>query len=161
MKIKHLATTDHTPTGEEYNVYPRPLLERESFFSLNGKWSFCCEDYQGDIMVPYPPESILSGVNRHFSEGATMIYTRNFILPQGFLKDKVIINFGAVDQECTVYINGNVAGEHIGGYNSFSLDITELVNKNGENTIIVQATDSLKGNVLPYGKQKRRRGCKV
>ncbi len=156
--IIHLKTKEgQSLTGKEYNLYPRPQLARDSFFSLNGKWDLYVSDTEKyEILVPYPPESILSGVGKVFCDGTKLIYTKKFTLPEGFLKDRVILNLGAVDQIATVYINGKFVGEHVGGYNSFSFDITEYLDS--ENEIKIEVTDTLKGYVLPYGKQTLKRG---
>lgn len=143
--------------GEEYNVYPRPQLRRDSFFSLNGKWLLTYgEGEQAEITVPYPPESILSGVFKDMGKNPRLKYEKEFTLPKGFIKDRVILNFGAVDQICTVYINGNHVGKNTGGYNHFSFDITNYLKEENKLTVIVK--DSLSKKVLPYGKQTLHRG---
>ncbi len=148
--------------GTPWNVYPRPLCKRESFFNLNGEWDFTVTDgeepkkYDGKITVPFCPESLLSGVNKIFDEEKFLWYQRNFTLPDNFLKDRLLLHFGAVDQGCEVYINGKSVGSHIGGYEAFCFDITEQLLK--ENTITVKVWDNLSELILPYGKQTRRRG---
>ena len=88
-----------------WNEYPRPQLRRDSFFCLNGRWRFAVNgEDRGEILVPYPPESKLSG-SAVPEIGDQLTYEREFILPEGFRKDRVILHFGAVDQECTVYLN--------------------------------------------------------
>ncbi len=151
-------------SGNEWNVYPRPQLVRDSFFCLNGEWDFAvCEgddesEYTDKILVPFCPESALSGINRTFSPGATLFYKREFVLPESFIKSRVILHFGAVDTEAEVFINGSFVGKHCGGYNSFSLDITEFIKE--QNVIIVKVKDPLtKGDFsYPYGKQCKNRG---
>ena len=157
-EIKHLYTLrGEGLTGEEYNSYPRPQLKRNSFFSLNGKWTLITHDGQkAEITVPYPPESILSGVFKDMGKDPHYTYTRSFTLPKDFVKDRVIINFGAVDQICKVYINGNYVGKNVGGYNHFSFDITKYLLEN--NTVSVSVWDKLSEKEQPYGKQRYRRG---
>lgn len=145
-----------------FGDYPRPSLVRESYISLNGKWDFAVsgeeypEVYGEKILVPFPPESRLSGVFREIPEGSVLYYRRTFTLPEGEWGDRLLLHFGAVDQICEVRVNGRVAAEHEGGYLPFSADITELVTK-GENTLEVRAVDDLSHD-YPYGKQRRRRG---
>ena len=146
-----------------WNIYPRPQLKRDSFFCLNGEWDFTtntsekCNTYSEKIKVPFPPESRLSGVCREIEAGEFMHYRRFFTLPDGFMKDRLILHFGAVDQICSVFINGDLVTDHEGGYIPFSADITELVKIGEENEIRVTAKDDLLHD-YPYGKQKRNRG---
>lgn len=142
-----------------WDVYPRPQLVRDSYFSLNGLWDFKTDksgEFSEKILVPFPPESKLSGVERRIGKRDFLIYRRYFTLPDGFIKKRVILHFGAVDQICAVFINGNKVGEHEGGYIPFSFDITESL-VDGENEIQVVAKDTL-SKKYPYGKQKNKRG---
>lgn len=136
-----------------WNVYPRPQLKRDSFFCLNGQWDFTASDYSGKIIVPFCPESSLSGIGKNFND--KLIYKREFSLPDDFIKDRVFIHFGAVDQIATVYLNDVKLGTNVGGYNHFSFEITELIKEN--NTITVEVEDELL-LYLPYGKQSKKRG---
>ena len=158
-----------TPYAEEMNesapwsVYPRPQLKRASFFSLNGKWDFKIITnldtppyFDGEILVPFPPESKLSGVEKRIPDDAALIYERSFTLPEDFKSERVILHFGAVDQIASVFINGKEAGTHTGGYIPFSFDVTELL-CDGENEITVRARDEL-SKTYTYGKQKKNRG---
>ncbi len=142
-----------------HDVYPRPLLERDSYLSLNGEWDFGVgnvEVYDKKILVPFSPESILSGVNEVFPENLFLFYKREFTLPDGFNKGRVILHFGAVDQIAEVYVNGVSVITHVGGYTPFSVDITEHLKDNNE--IKVKASDHLSSLTLPYGKQSTSRG---
>ena len=135
--------------------YPRPQLKRESFFCLNGRWNFAINgEDAGQILVPYPPESALSGAKAPLP-GDQLTYEREFTLPEGFRKDRVLLHFGAVDQECTVYLNDVELGSHVGGYLPFSFDVTEHLKE--VNTLRVIVFDPLDTD-LPYGKQRRDRG---
>lgn len=157
MKIRHLLTKQGKELkGNEYDLYPRPQLRRESFFSLNGEWNLQVGEEKMKILVPYPPESILSGIGREFSEKDILIYTRTFTLPQGFVKDRVILNIGAIDQKCSIFINSKHAGSLVGGYLSSSLDITDYLEE--ENKIEIRVSDQLSKHALPYGKQRHKRG---
>lgn len=144
-----------------YNRHPRPQMERKDFICLNGEWSLSVQNKQGErdlgsILVPFPPQSKISGIYKSFDKKDTLIYRRVFTLPNTFSKDKLILHFDAVDQECTVLLNGIEIGIHIGGYLPFSFDITNAV-KLGENNITVYVTDRTDTNI-PYGKQRIKRG---
>ena len=76
-------------SGElSWNVYPRPRMKRDSWINLNGKWEFSAEGYEGEILVPFCPESILSGVEKHFPEGSLLRYRKVFTLPEGFQRGR-------------------------------------------------------------------------
>ena len=143
-----------------WNRYPRPQLQRDSFFCLNGKWSFHAGDPsdtpEETILVPFPPESRLSGIHRHMGKDPTLYYKRSFCLPEAFMRDRVLLHFGAVDQTARVMLNGQELGEHRGGYEAFTFDITEHLL--AENTLEVYVTDKLSDRILPYGKQCEKRG---
>ena len=154
-------TTPFEESGEGWTEYPRPQMKRESYFSLCGKWALAvekegAETILGEINVPYPPESRISGIERQLEEEERYIYRRSFALPEDFMKDRVLLHFGAVDQLAKVYVNDTLAGEHEGGYLPFTLDITELL-KEGENALRVEVTDEL-DHELAWGKQRRDRG---
>ena len=154
-RIVSLTTRWSEQKGIPWNEYPRPQLRRESFFCLNGPWRFSINGEEvGDILVPYPPESALSGV-RAPMPGDQMTYEREFVLPGGFRKDRCVLHFGAVDQECTVYLNDVELGSHTGGYLPFSFDVTDVLKE--KNTLRVIAFDHLDPD-LPYGKQRKDRG---
>ncbi len=141
--------------------YPRPQMKRDSYLCLNGRWSLSVirdgkTEAVGEILVPFPPESRLSGIERRFDKNDTLIYERSITLPDGFAKDKLLLHFGAVDQVARVLVNGTPVGEHEGGYLPFSLDVTDAW-REGENTLTVEARDALDSE-LPYGKQREKRG---
>ena len=139
--------------------YPRPNLVRDSYYNLNGEWEYCInqskttDKYDGTILVPFSPETLLSGVQRTVSPMDYLHYKKVFILPEGFKKDKVILHFGSVDQECQVFLNGHKVGEHKGGYASFSFDVTNfLVDEKNELTLVVKdGTET-----TPHGRGKQR-----
>jgi len=140
-----------------FNEYPRPSLKRDSYFCLNGKWNFCTnEDQREEIIVPFCPESLLSGINKTFEKGTVFYYEKVFSLPKGFVKDKVFLHFGAVNQIADVYLNGEHLGNHIGGYMPFSFEISSHLKE--ENTLEVRVKNDFDDYVLPYGKQCRKRG---
>lgn len=161
----------YTVEGEElmrdetrvpWNIYPRPHLERDSFLCLNGWWEFAVSegndapDYREKIRVPFPPESMLSGIGRAMPKGAKICYRRHFSLDASFVRDRVILHVGAADQIAEVYFNGEKIGRHVGGYEHFSFDITEGLK--AENVLEIFVTDELENHVLPYGKQCEKRG---
>ena len=152
-----LLLTDWSEQPEiPWKEYPRPQLRRESFLCLNGKWNLSCNgESWGEILVPYPPESLLSGVLRPVGEQDVLVYERGFTLPADFNRGRVMLHFGAVDQICEVWVNGERAGSHEGGYLPFFFDITHLLQE--ENTLRVEVRDPLDHD-YPWGKQCRSRG---
>ena len=144
-------------TGQPWDIYPRPQMKRKSFFSLNGEWDFYANGGNREtILVPYPPESILSGIGRDMGRYPSLLYRKIFTLPKGFIKDRVLLHFGAVDQIARIKLNGIIVGEHRGGYEAFSIDITD--NLLDKNILEVEVSDELENKTLPYGKQRRKRG---
>ena len=154
-RIAALDTPWTAQSGIPWEEYPRPQLRRDSFFCLNGPWRFAINGTEvGEILVPYPPESRLAGVPAP-ERGDQLTYEREFTLPEGFRRDRVLLHFGAVDQECTVYLNDIELGSHVGGYLPFSFDVTAHLQET--NTLRVIAFDPLDTD-LPYGKQREDRG---
>lgn len=148
-------------TDTPYTEYPRPSMVRDSYLSLNGWWDFTVFDkenkiFTGNILVPFAPQSKISGVYRDFPYSSKLVYERSFELANEFIQDRVIIHFGAVDRLTTVYINDRVAFENDGGYLPFSVDITNWI-KIGKNDIRVEVWDNLDSD-YPYGKQSKKRG---
>ena len=149
-------------TDIPYSEYPRPTMKRESYLTLNGMWSLSVshkrkEIFSGNILVPFVPESKVSGVCRNFPMGAALLYSRSFTLPEGFVKDRVILHFGATDRYASVKVNGIRVCSHDGGYLPFSADITEALKKDESNLIEVECIDGL-DREYPYGKQSKKRG---
>ena len=150
-------------SGTPWGVYPRPQLRRDSFLNLNGYWEFAAssgddfpEQYGEGIQVPFPPQSLLSGIHREIPEEQRLFYRRSFRLPEGFHRGRVILHVGAVDQIAAVWLNGVYLGEHVGGYESFSFDVTKTLR--AENILVIRVVDQMSHLVLPYGKQSRKRG---
>ena len=146
-----------------WTVYPRPQMRRDSYVNLNGDWDFTVspsadlpDRYDRQILVPFCPESQLSGLKFHPEDGQFLFYRRRFTLPEGFRKDRVLLHFGAVDQACEIYVNQFTAGHHAGGYESFCVDITDYLAE--ENELVVQVVDDLRSHTMPYGKQTLKRG---
>ncbi len=140
--------------------YPRPNLVRSSYLSLNGTWQYAINrtpevsGYDGDILVPFSPETLLSGVNQVVTPQDFLHYRKVFTLPRGFRQDRVLLHFGAVDQECAVFLNGQALGSHKGGYNPFTFDITDALT-DGENELTLTVRDWTEEKPHARGKQLR------
>ncbi len=148
-------------TDIPFNEYPRPMMKRDSYLCLNGKWNFSIVRkektvYSGEILVPFVPESRISGVFKDMEKDDKMVYERSFSIDESFNEGKIILHFGACDQESTVFVNGKQVGGNVGGYLPFSFDISDYL-VNGENKIKVVAIDNLDID-LAYGKQTLKRG---
>ncbi|MCC3283865.1 glycoside hydrolase family 2 protein [Arthrobacter caoxuetaonis] len=166
--------------------YPRPQLVRSSWINLNGRWDYAFTPksfpeesgagarpgvgehpgvgrrpaaWEGKILVPFSPEAPLSGVGRQLLPGQALWYRRTFALPQPGHGEHVLLHFGAVDQSCTVTVNGREAGGHDGGYLPFTLDITDcLLPGEAEQELVVRVLDASDTNGASRGKQKLERG---
>ena len=163
--IIHLLTPEgealqNFPATIPWDTYPRPQMKRDSFLCLNGEWKLSVASMNGienqPILVPFCPESILSGVGMEPQGSVTLIYRKSFTLPDGFNKGRILLHFGAVDQIATVSLNGHPVGKHTGGYEAFSFDITDFLQS--ENHLTVEVSDELITHTLPYGKQRVDRG---
>ena len=145
--------------------HPNPQWMRDTWHNLNGEWEFDFdfgksarerEAYKSDslskkITVPFCPESVLSGIG-YTDYIPCVCYKRSFTVTDKQIGGNVFLHFGAVDFHSYIYINGKLAGEHIGGYASFSVDITAFVQP-GENTVFVIAEDDTRSKTQPSGKQ--------
>ena len=150
-----------TLSGTPWQIYPRPQMRRDSYINLNGEWDFAVssgkpETFDMRILVPFCPESRLSGIGRHFEEGAPLWYRRRFLLPEGFRRKRVLLHIGAADQIAEVFVNGQHLCRHEGGYAFFCVDITEALAE--ENELVIRCTDDLHDQAFPYGKQVTNRG---
>ena len=139
-------------------VHPRPQLRRETWMDLNGKWDFAVqadekkpEAFDRTILVPYCPESALSGIHNHFPEGSFLVYRRYVRLPEAAAGHRILLHVGAADQALTCYVNGVEIGSHTGGYTAFTMDITRAVRE--ENEILLRVRDDLTDTAFPRGKQ--------
>ena len=154
-----------TKWGKELDVnnlkqeYPRPNMVRKSYINLNGPWECCinnstaCSEYDKTIIVPFSPESVLSGVSQIVQPENYLHYRKVITIPQGFNQGRVLLHFGAVDQECTAYLNGVKLGEHRGGYLPFCFDLSQAL-KDGENVIELCVRDQTEKAPYARGKQK-------
>ena len=158
----------YTPQGEQISSaplqsYPRPQMRRESYVNLNGWWAFTVSSqtqlpacYDREILVPYCPESLLSGIHTHFPEGSSLFYRRLLPIKKPENGNRILLHFGAVDQYAEIYVNQKLVCTHWDGYQAFSCDITDFLQE--ENQLTVRATDDLRSCRMPYGKQTLTRG---
>lgn len=142
--------------------YPRPQMVRDQWMNLNGLWDYAITpqtqrsiptSWDGKILVPFPVESSLSGVMRMLEKNNYLWYRRTFTLPSDWSGQQVMLNFGAVDYQARVYLNGTLVGTHTGGYGAFSFDITSKLTS-GENTLVVMVVDNTDETTQPLGKQR-------
>ncbi len=140
--------------------YPRPQMVRQDWTNLNGLWDYAIrargEDppakWDGEILVPFPIESALSGVMKSVSPDQRLFYRRRFDWKPTKEKPRLLLHFGAADWRANVWINDQRVGEHTGGYDPFTFDITDAV-REGENEIIVGVADPTDTGTQPRGKQ--------
>ena len=144
--------------------YPRPQLVRDSYISLNGTWEYAIRDSNefphesdGEILVPFSPESIKSGVNRFVNPTDYLFYKKEIVFPTNFIKDILIIHFGAVDQICDVYFNDKLVIHHEGGYLPFSFSVNKKDVKS-KNVLKLRVKDYSDTSYYSRGKQRLERG---
>lgn len=133
------------------NEYPRPDFVRNEWMNLNGTWSFSYGDKRTQIEVPFVCQSERSGIGERIKEDQ-VVYERTFLVPEEWKGKQILLNFGAVDYQCRVFINASCVGEHIGGQTSFSFDITRYLNWEKEH-IRVEVEDPLTDETIARGKQ--------
>lgn len=144
--------------------YPRPQMERDNYRILNGYWEYAYgvawpKGWTGKILVPFSPETSLSGVGRQTMPGEVLWYHRTLDISIGEYRqqERLLLHFGAVDQRCEVYVNGSLVASHVGGYLPFSCDITEAMTV-GDNELVVRVEDDSDHAYHARGKQKLKRG---
>lgn len=147
LKAKKAANSAENP----WDVYPRPQMRREGYVVLNEGWTLNGKP----IYMPFPPQSALSDYEGKI--GSHLVYETKVKIPENFDRERILLHFGAVDQIAEVFVNDKCVGKHEGGYLPFSFDITEQVQRNAENKIVVKVTDTL-SKEYPYGKQCKKRG---
>jgi len=152
--------------GNVHREYPRPQMVRKDFRNLNGLWEYAIRpkdekhplEYDGKILVPFAVESALSGVGRPVGKENRLWYRRTFEIPEKWNGRRIMLNFGAVDWDATVWINDIKIGSHKGGYDPFSLDITRALSDDGPQEIVVSVWDPINEGTQPRGKQVRKPG---
>lgn len=146
--------------------YPRPQMMRKEWLGLNGLWEYAIrlegeaapEQYDGFILVPFPVESALSGVQKPVGKENRLWYRRTFETPKEWTKKRILLHFEAVDWETTVWINGQELGTHRGGYDPFTFDITDFLKKRGLHEIVLSVWDPANEGFQPHGKQVKEPG---
>lgn len=155
--------------------YPRPQFERSAWINLNGQWTYSFDfgksgvergwqnnqGFDKQITVPFCPESTLSGVG-YTDFINCMWYQRKISIPQDWQGKRICLNFGAVDYESHVFIDGKLAGSHYGSGSSFAIDITKFVNGGKSHNLVVQVVDNLRDSKQTGGKQAQQlksNGC--
>ena len=140
--------------------YPRPQMVRADWMNLNGLWNYAITEAsadsfkaEGKILVPFAVESSLSGVGRKIAKDEALWYERTFTLPKEWAGRNVLLHFGAVDWQAEVFVNGIFVGEHKGGFDPFSFDITPFLKKSGRQTLKVKVMDATDNGFQPRGKQ--------
>jgi len=147
--------------GKALPEYPRPQMERKEWQNLNGLWSYAIvakdaaqpATWDGEILVPFAVESVLSGVMKPLSPDQRLWYRRSFEVPKKWRGRRVLLHFGAVDWETTVWVNGKELGTHRGGYDGFSFDLTDALTPAGAQEIVVAVWDPTDRGPQARGKQ--------
>ena len=172
--VSQLAMAQYSPAGDSlktrwasevtpenvWQEYPRPQMERADWMNLNGLWDYAIRpkgqhnigDFDGKILVPFCIESSLSGVQKYVGKDNELWYQREFDVPSKWNGKRILLNFGAVDWKCDVWVNDIKVGSHTGGYTPFSIDITQALKKKS-NVLKVRVWDSTDEGEQPCGKQ--------
>jgi beta-galactosidase/beta-glucuronidase len=143
------------------DAYPRPGMERSEWQNLNGLWNYSIsprhlpqpEVHDGQILVPFPVESSLSGVGRTVGEENVLWYEREFSVPTGWRNRDILLHFGAVDWQTELWVNDIKIGTHTGGYTPFYFNITPYLNRSGNQKLVVRVWDPTDKGFQPRGKQ--------
>jgi hypothetical protein len=155
--------TENVSPTNAHPEYPRPQLTRPRWLNLNGLWDYALSpitnaaptSFDSQILVPFPIESALSGVMKRLDEKTTLWYRRTFTIPADWAGQRIRLHFGAVDWRARVFLNGRFIGQHRGGYDGFTLDLTDALRWSGQEELVVAVTDPTEGD-QPRGKQSRK-----
>lgn len=158
------AWAEKVDPAKTWAEYPRPQMVRNEWTNLNGLWDYTIlpkdqqaipAAMQGKILVPFAVESALSGVGKTVGKDSILWYKKTVTIPAGKNKN-VLLHFGAVDWQCTVFVNGNEVGSHKGGYDPFTIDITRALKKGTKQDIAVRVWDPSDDGPQPRGKQVKK-----
>jgi beta-galactosidase/beta-glucuronidase len=141
--------------------YPRPQMMRKEWLNLNGLWEYAIQpkenaapsSFQGQILVPFPVESALSGVQKQVGKDNRLWYRHSFDIPAKWQGQQVLLHFGAVDWQTQVFVNGQKVGEHEGGYDPFYFNITPQLKREGKQEVVLSVWDPTSEGTQPRGKQ--------
>jgi len=163
---KHITTrwAKNVSPDNVWPEYPRPTMVRDTWLNLNGTWLYAIapkdqpqpEQFTEKILVPFAIESALSGVQKTVGPDNKLWYKRSFELPSSWAGQRVLLHFGAVDWETTVWLNGKNIGSHRGGYDPFSFDITDVLNSTASQELVLSVWDPTDAGYQPRGKQVRK-----
>ncbi|USN99297.1 MAG: beta-galactosidase [Phycisphaeraceae bacterium] len=153
---------EEVSADQPWPEYPRPQMVRKDWVNLNGRWAYAItprggdrpEKWDGEIVVPFCAESMLSGVGREVGPDNELWYRRTFDRPETPVGGRVLLHFGAVDWRATVSVNGHEVGSHEGGYDAFTFDIADALVP-GQNELVVRVWDPTDTGTQPRGKQVR------
>jgi hypothetical protein len=142
--------------------YPRPQMVRADWLNLNGPWDYAVgrkddlapiSSYTGKILVPFSYDSVLSGVTKMLKIDERLWYRRTFVVPDGWKGKQVLLHFGAVSYDVTVFLNGKQLGTHQGDYDAFTFDATDALKPDGPQELVVSVWDPVQAGSQARGKQ--------
>lgn len=154
---------DQVSPDRVWPEYPRPQMKRQNWQNLNGLWDYAIaakeadppQTYDGQILVPFAPESALSGVGKAVKPDQYLWYRRSFVLAPAWDRQRILLHFGAVDWDTRVWVNGHLVGAHQGGYDPFSFDISAILRDSGAQEIIVRVWDPTDQDDAPQPRGKQ------
>ncbi len=148
-------------TDDVHRDYPRPLLVRHAWATLNGLWDYALRSkvdpqpasWDGKILVPFAIESPLSGIGKQLPASGQLWYRRDFEMPSDWREQRLLLHFGAVDYSAQLFVNGMHVGDHVGGYDSFTFDVTDQLVSGSTQEVVLAVTDPTDSGSQPRGKQ--------